>query len=104
MDLDLAAACELAALQPGRAGRDVQVTGATAAAAALRAGVAAALDGLTAHALQSWAECETLQVFSRPATTQCSRMAQIGSLITRLGLGPVCSEVCPKRTLHLQIK
>lgn len=96
MDLDLAAACELAALQPGRAGRDGDLAGAPAAAAALRAGVAAALDGLTAHALQSWAECGTLQVFSRP--TQCSCMAQIGSLLTMLGLGPVCSEVCPQNT------
>ena len=102
MDLDLAAACELAALQPGRARKDGALTGVPAAAAALRAGVAAALDGLTAHALQSWAECETLQVLPRPAPTQCFlRMAPISSLSARLDLGPVCCDVRLKWSLHI---
>ena len=105
MDLDLAAACELAALQPGRAGRDGQLTGAPAAAAALRAGVVAALDGLTAHALQSWAECGTLQVLPRPVPAQCVHVwLSSAASIPGLAWDLFAARCAPRTHLRLQVK
>lgn len=78
MDLQLAAQCEVAALQPGCSGEAGAASAAClSAAAALRQGVASALDSLTAQALLRHAAGHELPKAGAAPLTVKTLMAQL---------------------------